>query len=92
MSGLKRPSSVAGLQAAVASGRHAPPLDAPAAKVTPEGKPVRITLDVERPKHRYLRQFAFDCDSDMQRVLRALIDEMQGDQELADRVRARVEQ
>jgi hypothetical protein len=89
-SGLRRPSSVKGLSAAGAVGGKAVPLSAPAGESVPGGKPVRISLDVDRQTHRYLKQFALDTETDIMRVLRALIAEMQADDGLAAKVRNRV--
>ena len=53
---------------------------------------MRTSLDVDRDTRAYLKRFALDADSDVIRVLRALIAEMQADDGLADRVRVRVSQ
>jgi len=55
----------------------------------PRAKPermVRVSVDLPRPSHRYLRDFAYDAESDGMSVMRALLEEMREDEGLADRV------
>jgi hypothetical protein len=55
----------------------------------PRTKPermVRVSVDLPRPDHRFLRNFAYDAESDGMRVMRALLEEMRDDKELAERV------
>ena len=55
----------------------------------PRTKPqrmVRVSVDLPRPSHRYLRDFAYDAESDGMSVMRALLEEMREDEDLADRV------
>jgi len=55
----------------------------------PRTKPdrmVRVSVDLPRPSHKYLRDFAYDAESDGMSVMRALLEEMRGDEDLADRV------
>lgn len=55
----------------------------------PKTKPdrmVRVSVDLPRPDHKYLRDFAYDAESDGMSVMRALLEEMRGDGELAERV------
>jgi hypothetical protein len=47
---------------------------------------VRVSVDLPRPSHRYLRDFAYDAESDGMSVMRALLEEMREDEDLADRV------
>jgi hypothetical protein len=47
-------------------------------------------LNLHRGRYRYLKRFALDCDTDASRVMRALLAEMQADDGLADKVRARI--
>ena len=92
MSPLKKPSSVEGLRAA-ASGRTAPvaaPVSTVGDQVPVVVKPVRLNLDIDRELHRWLKTFALQADSDVAHVVRALLAELQADETLADRVRARV--
>jgi hypothetical protein len=84
-SGLKRPSVIEGLRSAADSGKAAP-LPVPAKPA----KPVRLNLDIDRELHRWLKGFALQADSDVAHVVRALLAELQADDGLADRVRARV--
>jgi hypothetical protein len=55
----------------------------------PRTKPdrmVRVSVDLPRPDHKFLRDFAYDAESDGMSVMRALLEEMRGDEELAERV------
>ena len=52
---------------------------------------VRITVDLAREQHRFLRRFAFDAEADASSVLRALIALLEEDEGLARRVLARAE-
>ncbi len=47
---------------------------------------VRVSVDLPRPSHKYLRDFAYDAESDGMSVMRALLEEMRGDEDLAERV------
>jgi hypothetical protein len=46
----------------------------------------RITVDLPRDEHKFLRDFAYDADSDGMRVVRALLMELRDDPELSGRV------
>lgn len=50
----------------------------------------RITVDLPRDEHKFLRDFAYDADSDGMRVVRALLMELRDDPELSGRVRDRL--
>ena len=55
----------------------------------PRTKPdrmVRVSVDLPRPSHKYLRDFAYDAESDGMSVMRALLEEMREDEDLAERV------
>jgi hypothetical protein len=55
----------------------------------PRTKPermVRVSVDLPRPDHKFLRDFAYDAESDGMSVMRALLEEMRDDEELAERV------
>ena len=55
----------------------------------PRTKPdrmVRVSVDLPRSHHKYLRDFAYDAESDGMSVMRALLEEMRQDEELAERV------
>jgi hypothetical protein len=99
--GLRRGSSArsagsaAGLRAAVAAGREEVEAGK-AATVTPiapaaAGKPVRVSLDLERPQHRFVQGFAQAADPevkvDISDVLRVLVLELEKDEALAERVK-----
>ena len=47
---------------------------------------VRVSVDLPRPDHKYLRDFAYDAESHGMSVMRALLEEMREDGELAERV------
>ena len=55
----------------------------------PRTKPdrmVRVSVDLPRPSHKYLRDFAYDAESDGMSVMRALLEEMRENEDLAERV------
>ncbi len=55
----------------------------------PKTKPermVRVSVDLPRPSHKYLRDFAYDAESDGMRVMRALLEELSDDEDLAERI------
>ena len=54
-----------------------------------EGKK-RITVDLPRSEHKFLRDFAYDNDTDGMRVVRALLLELRDDPALSPRVLARM--
>lgn len=56
----------------------------------PREKRVRITVDASREQHRRLKMFAMDADTDGMSVMRALLDELDADPELASRIRDRL--
>ena len=63
-------------------------------KGRPRTKPdrmVRVSVDLPRPDHKYLRDFAYDAESDGMSVMRALLEELREDEELAKRVLDRLE-
>lgn len=73
--------------------------EAPAAEPTTRrrGRPrtkldrtVRVSVDLPRSDHKYLRDFAYDAESDGMSVMRALLQEMRGDDALAERVMDRL--
>ena len=47
---------------------------------------VRVSVDLPRPDHKYLRDFAYDAESDGMSVMRALLEEMRDDENLAERI------
>jgi hypothetical protein len=100
MSAVKKPSSVSALRRGI--GTHDPGRDlgeiartdaardeATGLRPRPE-KPVRFTLDLDRDRHRFLKQHAVSLDADASQVLRALLDELRDDPALAGRVRDRI--
>lgn len=55
----------------------------------PRTKPqrmVRVSVDLPRSYHKYLRDFAYDAESDGMSVMRALLEEMRADEDLAERI------
>lgn len=93
-----RPSGVAGLRRGMTAA--APPADlvadlpqgnaAPEHRPRPE-KPVRFTLDLDRDRHQFLKRYTGDIEvRGAAEVLRALLDELRDDPELAARVRNRI--
>lgn len=52
---------------------------------------IRVTLDLTREQHRFLRSFALDADADASSVLRLLLLLLQEDAVLAATVHGRVE-
>jgi hypothetical protein len=73
--------------------RRQPPAEAPA---TPQhrprpDKPVRFTLDLDQDRHQFLKQYAVQVEArGATEVMRALLDELQADPQLADRIQARI--
>ena len=53
-------------------------------------KPIRFTLDLNKADHGYLKEFALAAEVDAARIMRALIDELRSDKELAQRIREKV--
>lgn len=53
-------------------------------------KPVRISVDLPKEQHRFLRRFALDADTDGMRIVRALLSELEEDARLAERIRERL--
>jgi len=47
---------------------------------------VRITIDLDPGQHKELKQFAIDNDLRSSQIVRALLDELVSDPELADTV------
>ncbi len=55
----------------------------------PRTKPdrmVRVSVDLPRSDHKFLRDFAYDAESDGMSVMRTLLEEMREDEDLAERV------
>ena len=57
---------------------------------TGRGGTKRITVDLPRSEHKFLRDFAYDNDTDGMRVVRALLLELRDDPALSSRVLARM--
>lgn len=98
--GLRPASSVKGIKApglrAAAAGRQAAapePVSVPVTAPAPAPvKKVRLNAEIDRDLHRWFKGFAFEADSDMALVLRALLTELRSDEALAERVRNRLSQ
>lgn len=54
------------------------------------GKKKRITVDLPIPEHKFLRDFAYDHDTDGMRVVRALLMELRDDPKLQSQVLSRL--
>lgn len=65
------------------------PVDASPAKGRREGKK-RITVDLPIPEHKFLRDYAYDNEIDGMKVMRALLQEMQENPDLDERIRGRL--
>jgi hypothetical protein len=66
------------------------PARAAARQPTGRGGTKRITVDLPRSEHKFLRDFAYDNDTDGMRVVRALLLELREDPGLSPRVLARM--
>lgn len=62
----------------------------PAKRRERPAKPVRITVDLDAERHRFLRDFAYREDARGTEVVRALLDELGSDGDLVERVRDRL--
>ena len=81
--------SVPGFPGAAAVAAEPETREAPSRRGRPRTRTermVRVSVDLPRPDHKYLRDFAYDAESDGMRVMRALLEEMREDEDLAERV------
>jgi hypothetical protein len=99
MSPMSRASKVDALKRGVAApkapaaeaGMSAPAATIPVPQRPRPEKPVRFTLDLDRERHRFLKGYAAEIEADgAAEVMRALLDELRDDPQLADKVRARI--
>lgn len=51
---------------------------------------VRVSVDLPRTEHKYLRDFAYDSEADAMSVMRALLVELMQSEDLAVRIRERL--
>lgn len=58
----------------------------------PRVKPVRITVDLEPATHKALKIFAINAETDQSSVVRALLDQLETDNNLASEIRNAVNQ
>lgn len=94
----KKPSAVSGLrrgvgavQAEPATPPGNPYLEADQRNARPRSeKPVRFTLDLDRDRHSYLKEYAAQIEANASEVIRELLDEMRADDDLRARIRARI--
>jgi hypothetical protein len=56
----------------------------------PKEKVVRISVDMPRSQHKYLRDFAYDAETDGMSVVRGLLELLKEDSELAERLHRRL--
>jgi hypothetical protein len=77
---------------ATRAGQGANDTEAPdkTAKRARGAKPVRISVDLPKEQHKFLRRFALDADVDGMRIVRALLSELEEDTRLAQRVQDRL--
>lgn len=83
------PISRAETKALAVEEEHGPTPEDPVQNKAAE-KLVRLSVDVPTSKHRFLRVMAAQEGVSGMAVVRALIDELQDDEELAERVRERL--
>ena len=89
--GLKRGLGTAAIAPANVGASSATVPDAAQERRPRPEKPVRFTLDLDREHHRFLKTYAAEIEAKgAAEVMRALLDELRDDPELAARVRARV--
>lgn len=84
--GLRRTrGGAASLRAAAVAGRAAP-----VAAVAPKAKPVRLNSDMDPELYKWLRGFALQADSDVSKVVRAVLAELRDSDDLAAKIKARL--
>jgi hypothetical protein len=54
---------------------------------TKSEKLVRVSVDLPRSRHKFLRDFAYDAETDGMSVMRGLLALLREDEELAERLR-----
>lgn len=99
MSATKRPSAVSGLRRGVGAVQAEPVQPgsatagpAEADRIPRPPKDVRFTLDLTEDRHTFLKRFAEESGAGVRasQVMRALLDELAEDPNLAARTRARI--
>lgn len=73
------------------AGRPLAPAPEEAAGSRRPAKPVRITVDLDPERHRFLKQFALDVDARGTAILRGLLDLLREDPDLAARLKERLD-
>lgn len=93
----KAPKAITSLRSAVSATPRPGPPDPQPAPAQPERIPrppkdVRFTLDLSEDRHAFLKRFAEETGAGVRasQVMRALLDELADDPELAGRVRLRI--
>ncbi len=84
--GRRRAATVAQGARSASTAATEPPARRRGRPRTKPDRTVRVSVDLPRPDHKYLRDFAYDAESDGMSVMRALLQEMRGDEDLAERV------
>ena len=59
----------------------------PGKGTTNSEKFVRVSVDLPRSRHKFLRDFAYDAETDGMSVMRGLLELLREDEELAERLR-----
>ena len=57
-----------------------------AAKASPDDRKVRVSVDLPRYRHKYLKDFAYDAETDAMSVMKALLEELNEDPELEEKI------
>lgn len=72
------------------SQRQQPPAKPPEKKASRREGTKRITVDLPKDEHKFVRDWAYDNDTEIMRVVRALLMELRDDEELSEQVLRRL--